>query len=318
MILNQEQLSFFKVNGYLILPKILDSGLCERARDLLWSSLPKETNIKREDPSTHVGPFIDKDLEEDVTNLRQGYKWQLRSIGTDQLMIDLVYSETLQQIAEELLGKDTVVKPKVGGKTMGHHGAAWPGGPVDPALDNEGARGIYATLPYGDKEKEPDFCHSDGHPFNLSLVGLIDDVHPNGGAFKVWPGSHKRLYPTFQMQYDQPRIPYYEHLPSYKGIIQSKAYEEEIKKIMEDTKPVDCYGSEGDVVMWHHRLAHMAGHNYSNKMRLAVLGDFIKKDLDENRAKPPQDNMWQDWSEDLNAASEIYSDEMARSQKLID
>ncbi len=318
MILNQEQLSFFKVNGYLILPKILDSGLCERARDLLWSSLPKETNIKREDPSTHVGPFIDKDLEEDVTNLRQGYKWQLRSIGTDQLMIDLVYSETLQQIAEELLGKDTLVKPKVGGKTMGHHGAAWPGGPVDPALDNEGARGIYATLPYGDKEKEPDFCHSDGHPFNLSLVGLIDDVLPNGGAFKVWPGSHKRLYPTFQMQYDQPRIPYYEHLPSYKGIIQSKAYEEEIKKIMEDTKPVDCYGSEGDVVMWHHRLAHMAGHNYSNKMRLAVLGDFIKKDLDENRAKPPQDNMWQDWSEDLNAASEIYSDEMARSQKLID
>ena len=53
-------------------------------------------------------------------------------------------------------------------------------------------------------------------------------------------------------------------------------------------------------------------------MRLAVLGDFIKKDLDENRAKPPQDNMWQDWSEDLNAASETYSDEMARTQKLID
>ena len=67
---------------------------------------------------------------------------------------------------------------------MGQHGAAWPGGPVDPALDNEGARGIYATLPYGDKEKEPDFCHSDGHPFNLSLVGLIDDVLPNGGSFQ--------------------------------------------------------------------------------------------------------------------------------------
>ena len=318
MILNQEQLSFFKVNGYLILPKILDPDLCEKARDLLWSSLPKETNIKREDPSTHLGPFIEKDSEEDVTNLRQGYKWQLRSIGTDQLMVDLVYSEVLQIIAEELLGKDTLVKPKVGGKTMGQHGAAWPGGPVDPALDNEGARGIYATLPYGDKEREPDFCHTDGHPFNLSLVGLIDDVLPNGGAFKVWPGSHKKLYPTFQMQYDQPRIAYYEHLPSYKGIIQSEAYEEEVKKVMANTQPVDCCGSEGDVVLWHHRLGHMAGHNYSNKMRLAVLGDFIKQDLDENRAKPPQENMWQDWSESLNAAPEKYSDEMARSQKLID
>jgi len=28
--------------------------------------------------------------------------------------------------------------------------------------------------------------------------------------------------------------------------------------------------------------------------------------------------MWQDWSESLNAAPETYSDEMARSQKLID
>jgi ectoine hydroxylase-related dioxygenase (phytanoyl-CoA dioxygenase family) len=107
-------------------------------------------------------------------------------------------------------------------------------------------------------------------------------------------------------------------LPFYKGIIQSEAYEEEVKKVMADTQPVDCYGSEGDVVLWHHRLGHMAGHNYSNKMRIAALGDFIKQDLDENRAKPPQENMWQDWSESLNAASETYSDEMARSQKLID
>jgi ectoine hydroxylase-related dioxygenase (phytanoyl-CoA dioxygenase family) len=107
-------------------------------------------------------------------------------------------------------------------------------------------------------------------------------------------------------------------LPSYKGIIQSEAYEEEVMKVMADTQPVDCCGSEGDVVLWHHRLGHMAGHNYSNKMRLAVLGDFIKQDLDENRAKPPQENMWQDWSESLNAASETYSDETARSQKLID
>ena len=80
----------------------MDSDLCAKARDLLWSTLPKETNIKREDPETHIGPFTGIDLEEDVTNLRQGYKWQLRSVGTDQLMIDLVYSDTLQQIAEDL------------------------------------------------------------------------------------------------------------------------------------------------------------------------------------------------------------------------
>ena len=153
----------------------------------------------------------------------------------------------------------------------------------------------------------------------LEIVGrFIDDVPPEGGAFKIWPGSHKRLYKTFQMQYDQPRIPYYEHMPSFKGLIQSPEYEKEIKLIMKDTLPIDCWGSSGDVVLWHHRLAHMAGHNYSDKIRQAVLCDFIKKDLDISRTLPPQENMWQDWSEDLNAAPETYSDEMARSQKLID
>ena len=299
MILKPEHFSFFKANGYLILPNVLDPDLCEKARDLLWASLPEDTNIKREDPLTHVGPFIEKDLEEDVTNLRQGYKWQLRSIGTNKLMIDLVYSEALQQIAEELLGNDTLVKPKVGGKTMGLHGAAWPGGPVDPALDNEGARGIYATLPYGDKEKEPDFAHSDGHPFNLSLVGLIDDVLPNGGAFKVWPGSHKRLYPTFQMLYDQPRIAYYEHLPSYKGIIQSEAYEKEMFRQYQSGE-LDKY-VKPEVL------------EEQREFRQKKISEVIEKG-----SKPPQENMWQDWSEHLNEAPETFSDEMARSQNLID
>ena len=39
---------------------------------------------------------------------------------------------------------------------MGSFGPAWPGGPTDPALGNEGARGVYCTLPYGDRPREPD------------------------------------------------------------------------------------------------------------------------------------------------------------------
>ena len=318
MKLTEDQLAFFKENGYLILPKVLDLELCKEAQDRLWSTLPKGSKLKKEDPSTHIGPFEETDIQEDVTNLRIGFKWQVRFVGTDKLIIDLVFSDTLKDIAEQLLGKESLVIPKVGGSTMGSYGAAWPGGPVDPALGNEGARGIYATLPYGNKPREPDFCHTDGHPFNLSLVGLIDDVPPEGGAFKIWPGSHKRLYKTFQMQYDQPRIPYYEHMPSFKGLIQSPEYEKEIKLIMKDTLPIDCWGSSGDVVLWHHRLAHMAGHNYSDKIRQAVLCDFIKKDLDISRTLPPQENMWQDWSKELNKVSENYSAETARSQRLID
>ena len=316
MLLSSDQLSFFKEKGYLILSKILDPNLCKRAQKMLWSSLSKNSKIKRSELSTHIGPFAKEDINEDVTNLRQGFKWQMRSIGTEKLLIDLVFSDILQDLAEQLLGKNTLVHPKVGGKTMGLHGPAWPGGPVDPALENEGARGIYAILPYGNKPKETDICHTDGHPFNLSLVGLIDDVPPDGGGFKVWPGSHKRLYPTFQLQYDQRRIPYYSHLPSSKGIIHSDDYKKEIKKVMEDIAPVDCWGSQGDVVIWHHRLAHMAGHNHSKKIRLAVLYDFIKKDLDLCRAKPPRDNMWEDWSKALNEASGDYSKGIAKDQRL--
>ena len=36
-------------------------------------------------------------------------------------------------------------------------------------------------------------------------------------------------------------------------------------------------GRRGDIVFWHHRLAHAAGQNYSEKIRQAVLADFGQK-----------------------------------------
>ena len=315
MVLTTEQIGFFKHNGYLIVPGVMDSQLCAKARDCLWDSLPATSSIKRNDPRTHTGPFDEDDVDTDHLNLRHGYRWQLRSVGTEPLLIALVFSTTLQAIATQLLGDNTLRPPHVGGRPMGTHGAAWPGGPVDPA-DNEGARGIYATLPYGDRPRESDRCHTDGHPFNLGMVGLIDSVPRDGGGFKVWPGSHERLYPTFQMSYDQPRIPYYPHLPSYKGILHTPEYLAEIKRINDDTTAVDCWGNEGDVVLWHHRTAHMAGHNYSNKIRQAVLYDFTRNDLDRARMSAPREDMWHDWSDPLRQVQPKYSKAFAKSQHL--
>lgn len=312
--LTNEQIAFFKENGYLILKGILDKDLCAKARDRLWASLPEGSQLKRDDPATHVGPFEGEDVQADPIHVRQGFLWQLREIGTEQMFVDLVYSPALCEVAEQLLGEGMLQPPKVGGEPMGSRGAAWPGGPTDPAI-SDGIRGIYCTLPYGDKERQADYCHTDGHPFNLGIVGLIDDVPADGGSFKVWPKSHRRLYPTFQMQYDQPRIPYYDHLPSYKGLIQSEAYMKEIKAVMEDTEPVDCCGEEGDVILWHHRLAHMAGHNYSDVIRQAVLYDFTRTDLDTCRMDPPQADMWRDWSAGLRESTGSYSDGFAKSQR---
>lgn len=205
--------------------------------------------------------------------------------------------------------------PKPGGDPMGSRGPAWPGGPTDPAI-GDGIRGIYFTRPYADKKPRADFPHTDGHPFNLGCVGLINNVPPEGGSFRVWPGSHKRLYPTFQMQYDQPRIPYYDHMPSHHGLIQSPEYEAEFARILDDTEPVDCHGNEGDLIFWHHRLVHMAGHNYSDTIRQAALCDYTRTDLDKARMDPPQENMWRDWSEKLGQATHGYSDEFAKTQGL--
>jgi hypothetical protein len=317
MKLTSEQLAFFKDNGYLILEGMLDTEQCARVRDRVWNTLPPDSYLKRHDASTHLGPIQDQDYNDHSLNLRKDYRWQIREFGTDELLIDLVYNQQLCGAAEQLLGPDMLQSPTYGGKPMGSEGPAWPGGPVDPAI-GDGIRGVYLTLPYGNKTREPDYCHTDGHPFNLGLVGLVDDVPPDGGAFKVWPKSHKRLYPTFQMQYDQPRIPYYDHLPAYKGIIHSPAYVEELRTIMADTPAVDCWGKVGDVILWHHRTAHMAGHNYSNVIRQAILYDFTRVDLDSCRMDPPQDNMWRDWSEELQGSGTEYSKAFAQSQRLPD
>lgn len=314
--LSDEQIAFFKHNGYLILKGMLDKALCAKARDRMWSALPEDSRLDREEPSSWTGPFPESEQSHDPLHIRNGYLWQLRECGTEPLLLDLIYNERLCAVAEQLLGEGMLQPPIPGGEPMGSKGPAWPGGPTDPAVGH-GVRGIYFTLPRepGD-ERLPDFAHTDGHPFNLGIVGLINDVPPEGGSFRVWPGSHQRLYPTFQMQYDQPRIPYYEHLPSHKGIIQSPEYDAELERVIQDTTSVDCWGEEGDVILWHHRLAHMAGNNYSTSIRQAVLYDFTRTDLDQCRLDPPQENMWRDWSAAVQTAAETYSDEFARTQHL--
>lgn len=300
--LSSEQIATFKDVGFLRIKGMLDPALCERALDRLWAALPAKSRMRRDDASTHVGPFPADEESRDPLHIRAGYLWQLRECGTEPLLLDLAYSAKVRAVAEQLLGEGMLAEPTVGGRPMGCVGPAWPGGPTDPAI-TDGIRGIYCTRPYADEDRDAvhDRGHTDGHPFHLGLVGLLADVPPNGGAFKVWPGSHRRLYPTFQMQYDQPRIPYYDHLPSHKGIVHTPAYLAELERVMEDTEPFDCWGERGDIVLWHHRLAHMAGHNTSNVMRQALLCDFSRTDLDQCRLDPPQPNMWRDWSSELQA-----------------
>ncbi|MEM8768616.1 MAG: phytanoyl-CoA dioxygenase family protein [Pseudomonadota bacterium] len=314
MSLNAEQIAFFKANGYLLIPGAMDQTLCAQVRDLMWDALPEASSLDREDPTSHQGPFPEEEQSTDSLHLRDGYRWLNRHLGVSQAVIDLIYSPSICAMAEQLLGAP-LRQAVPGGTPMGSRGPAWPGGPTDPALGTEGARGVYCTLPYGDRAREPDACHTDGHPFQLGVVGLIDDTPADGGAFKVWPGSHRRLYQTFQLRYDQPRIPYYDHLPGFKGIVHTDAYLAEIEALNQEPA-VECFGEAGDIVFWHHRTAHMAGHNHSTVIRQAVLADFWKPELDEYRAVSPNEDMWQDWSGAVQNAPDGYSAEFAAAQRL--
>ncbi|NKB98624.1 MAG: hypothetical protein GKR90_09070 [Pseudomonadales bacterium] len=316
MPLNNEQISFFRTNGYLLVPGAMDIDLCAKVRDLMWAALPAGSALKREDAASHVGPIPTDETSQDSVFFRDGYRWLNRQLGVDQTVIDLIYSKRICTMAHQLVG-GTLRQAVVNGTPMGSRGPVWPGGPTDPAQGTEGARGVYYTLPYGDKEREPDACHTDGHPFQLGVVGLIEDCPVDGGAFKVWPRSHERLYPTYKLRYDQPRIPYYDHLPTYKGIVHTEEYSAEVGSLNEDTKAVECYGNAGDVVFWHHRTAHMAGHNYSPQIRQAVLADFWTDDLDVFRTQDAGGDMWRDWSPELqNTADRAYSEEFAKVQRL--
>jgi hypothetical protein len=309
------EISFFKRHGYLIKRRAIDRARCDRALDRMWESAP--ASIRRDDPETWR-PVPASEASDDPLLTLGGSRWQLRAAGTEAALVDIVWNAPLKGWAEQLLGAGSLRPPRVGGQPMGSWGAAWPGGPVDPQL-GEGVRGIYATLP----EREAlagagDHLHTDGHPFHLGVVCLLSDCPADSGAFRVWPDSHRRFYPLFQLQYDQARAPYYPHLPSLKGILYPPAYLEEVGKVEADTPSVDCHGAAGDVVFWHHRLGHMAGRNLSDPphIRQALLYDFCKTDLDQTRLDPPQADMWRDWSEEVRTTDADIPPQFAAEQML--
>jgi hypothetical protein len=213
-------------------------------------------SMRRDNPDTWTGPI--KATEEDTgrDNYRKGFRWQYRAIGSAGWMIDLL------PLASQVW--------RIAEQLLGE-------GEIVPP---DGVRGIYCTLPYGQHTGGADGCHVDAHPFHLGVVGYIDDVAANGGGFRVWPGSHRTFYPDFASAYCmEPRHGY------------------EADKLRISRRPsVDCHGRAGDVVFWHHRLGHMAAHNYTRHIRQAVLYDFRKKDLALRQQEPPAEDMWEDWS----------------------
>ncbi len=251
--LTVEEMRFFQRNGFVIKRKVIDDKLLTKAHEVFWERAPSQ--LKRDDPASWQGPFREEFHFSDGTDQIGDYRWNLRSIGGDEWMMDLIPRNTdLMGIAEQLLGQDRLEPP-------------------------DKARGIYTTLPRDDDAELVESLHVDQHVFHLGTVTYLNKVVTGGGGFRVWPASHLWFAETFKSRYSDRDTNPYTALVAF----------------LETQPSLECTGDAGDVVFWHHRLAHMAGHNTSGNLRMAILYDFKLREFDYAREEPPQPSIWRDW-----------------------
>lgn len=255
--LSPDDIDFFRDNGYIIKRNVLNPELMAQARESLWENALHE--LDRDDPSTWIGPF--ERWSDDENNVRHGFTWKYRAQGQEEFMLQLLPKDpSVWAMAQQLLGDGAIQEP-------------------------ERALGIYCMMPEGKLPEHPYHCHIDQHAFHLGVVAYIDDVDLDGGGFNVWPGSHKKFYYACKTQYQPTRD---EPEPN----TQVEAVTEQVLQ----GERVDCHGKAGDVIFWHHRLGHSAGHNRSWRIRQAVLYDYKRKDLGAQIDTLPQEDMWTDWN----------------------
>ena len=274
--LTQEEISFFKREGYLFKRGVMDPELMARARERLWKGAPPR--MKRDDPSTWMGPFRADEEDEGPGNRRIGYMWKYCEPRSEEWIVRMSAADpTILGWTEQLLGEGEVELP-------------------------ERIRGIYCRLPMSEEPEEPIGCHCDAFaPDKLDtetvirlmaprvgFVGLIAPIPPSGGAFTVWPGTHRIVYDIFS---------------NFEGRERIEVYKEQIIKFR-DRPRVESHGEAGDIFFWHNLLSHSAGRNRSEQIQLreAVLADYDRKKNKELEGQRPHEDMWHEWSKETRSA----------------
>lgn len=350
-LLSTSQVEQFKRDGYLLLPGVLDAELCRRARDEMWEAIAAGLPRMKRDDSSTWGPITEEENARLVADEPEsggepylggkGHRFYIRN-GAGQLMLDLA-PRALWQVAEQLLGKDTVVWPAgldESGTTTGpcfmsddamaglvsHMGKEAPDqlekgsfttqealqlprtGPV--WLTGQGTRGLYCTLPNSPSPgAEYRSAHSDGACYGrwrLQMSAYIDDLPPNCGGFTVWPGSHTRIWKEQWEAF----LAGEKHTDKHLEVRKAGGYTDPvIGQIKADTEPMDCCGSVGTVVLWHTKILHMAGQNCSDDViRQATIYGFQKTPQslpDPLVTDETNVDVWRDWSDEVRAENAL-------------
>eukprot|EP01052_Picozoa_sp_SAG31_P005402 SAG31_NODE_237_length_19590_cov_13.149915_8_plen_296_part_00 len=158
--------------GYVVLDAFIDPTLTAAARDRLWDfSLPR---MRRDDPSTHTGPFAQHEHTTVPTaNRRYGFRWQVTAMGQEDVLLDLLpRNPAVRAVVAQLLGaRFTDSAPD------------WSNMGRPEQLQGAWTRGVYCTLPTPLAQSVPletrAGCHIDsdlGSRDRLGAIAYIDDV----------------------------------------------------------------------------------------------------------------------------------------------
>lgn len=206
-----------------------------------------------------VWESLEEDRNDPVSWIRKGYR--TAPIGGEDVIRGTLYGNNVYAMAEELVGE---------GK-----------------LNTGGGAGPHINFPDPDKEWREPMGHLDGYhtptngvpkgvvgSFTLGATLYLEKVEKQGGGFTIWPGSHRVWAEYFR----------YHDLDSLPGGIAPF-----------DLGPSHEFtGEAGDVCFWHHQMSHTAGPNCGRRVRIALIGRYRRKDLDEIKFETP-DDMWKYW-----------------------
>ena len=239
----------------------------------------------RDDMAEH----FEEVLADDGWEEWQGFRSHMPVDDKPYLVNMLPANPSVAGIVEQLLGKGSVAP--IGDKIRGVN-CNLPLGHGAPSPDGPDAGGVRI-----------DALHVDAHPFNLGTTAYFDTVEPGGGGFTIAPRSHRRLWHTFELQYDTLRRQ--DSVYGMEAQHHSHGYHQAMQSMHRELDGgVEFVGEAGDVLFWHHRLAHGAGTNNSKKIRAACLHDFHRTDLQRHRERAPPEDMWLDWGPELRACPE--------------
>ena len=248
---SKDEIARFKREGFFVKRGLIDypAGL-EAVIQLFWDNVPRGV-IRRDDPDSWLESPHRKWTEADIPKvglLHRG-SWKQRSpgpngCGTHPTLLDnTVRHPNLLAVAKELLG--------------------------GPLKEPQRVRGIYAILPKPEHVESGLGPHSDDQASQLSAMVILDDTPPHCGGFTLWPGSHLSLHKYWRTTFGSSMDP-----------ARKDAFQDDIRRIVTSTPPVEFSGRSGDVVFWHPRMVHSAGVNnslvdhHSPVIRLAVPLDY--------------------------------------------